>query len=328
VTNSENIKWEWSEKHTRLRFQLIVLALIFAGACSVGINKISIPGSTISFDNPPSDFVILILLGTFLSYTFISFVIRSNNERIDLGVFKSPVSSLLDEVSKIIEKSSSKSIDLDFSYLAQALREVPNNPQVELAQLEQALNSSLMQWKYLEEEDKNITAYREEILEVFDKINSALKPTLKLDQNGFGDKTQGDLTNELARSHYDFLSKWPQYSQRIKRNFRPEDIKESLQILKSVKSYLREIPVALLETEGKLKRAESIVADYKKEILSKEGMLHRFDESVVGLRQKLDQQNKQQKIEREWLGYKIPCAIALSLFIFGICHLIPMSFSR
>ena len=82
---SDGFDWEWSPKHTRLRYQLLISAIVFSSFLRFDfINSFEAPFLGIRFEGSPSKIEFLIFFLFFYVYTLVSFFVRTVNERHEL----------------------------------------------------------------------------------------------------------------------------------------------------------------------------------------------------------------------------------------------------
>ena len=77
------VDWDWSSKHTRLRYQLVISSIIFFLLAVYENSDVRFPFLLIEFDPnyEPTKPLVLLSIGLFYAFTLISFSLRTVNER-------------------------------------------------------------------------------------------------------------------------------------------------------------------------------------------------------------------------------------------------------
>lgn len=78
------LQWQWSAKHTRLRYQLVVSSLLLSTCIVYDVKEVRFPFFPIIFEaneTGPSVLMIIIMLAVFYVFTLISFWVLSVNEK-------------------------------------------------------------------------------------------------------------------------------------------------------------------------------------------------------------------------------------------------------
>lgn len=75
--------WDWSAKHSRLRFQLVTTAILFFSIKKYcpDLSSLRLPFSIINYNGNPSQQTLEICVASFFLFTLVTFLLRSYNER-------------------------------------------------------------------------------------------------------------------------------------------------------------------------------------------------------------------------------------------------------
>ena len=122
--DSKKFEWEWSPKHTRLRYQLLVSAIVVYYTCSYQLTAFTVPilFAKLEEGTGPSQCLLIVSTMSFYFFTLASFGVRSKNETKDKGIFQKRLATEIEKVTGAIEKLDANSKKL----IKNATHDLPN----------------------------------------------------------------------------------------------------------------------------------------------------------------------------------------------------------
>lgn len=98
---SDRFRSDWSGRHVRLKYQLVLVSVVFFCSMTLGIENISLPG-LIKFSNQPNDRVVKFAIFSFFCFSLAAFWFRTVNERnsvvLDTFLHEQHISTIATEV--------------------------------------------------------------------------------------------------------------------------------------------------------------------------------------------------------------------------------------
>ena len=109
---SKDHTWQWSPKHTRLRYQLLLSAIVVFYVGSYNVTEFTVPllFAKLHEDSGPSKSLLLVSTMCFYIFTLISLCIRSKNEQKQIGDYQDRLISSMSKVRSVVQSLNKQSI--------------------------------------------------------------------------------------------------------------------------------------------------------------------------------------------------------------------------
>jgi len=96
--DEKKFNWQWSGKHTRLRYQMVAASLLFATFCRFEAVNFHLPFSVATFNATPHQVEFIIGSLGFYIFTAWAFIVQSGNERHALDAKESQIIKRTDQI--------------------------------------------------------------------------------------------------------------------------------------------------------------------------------------------------------------------------------------
>lgn len=295
------LKWEWSAKHTRLRYQTFIAAIIFYYVSAFQINDFKVPliFASIEDGEGPTKPMLVVGVATFYIFSLFSFWLRSHNERKMLGVYESQVSMNIDylrnKIGRVVEKENELRQDSVYDF--------PNFSQIKskLDELELGLVENL-----------SMIYFTNSKIEQIKWINDAgISPSKRLEmfRDTMPDGYNVDKLYKLLNKHGPLnISK--EYLDGLQRYLKLTDnaVVEMRKIIEEKAS----------KSDEMLKKYYPILNEGRQSLIE---TMTSVDKSVEKLLAKESRLRKAHFVEREVFGFWLPALVSFGVFTAAICTL-------
>jgi|GEM_PF-6629122 len=329
---SEEMRWSFSPKHTRLRYQAVISALFFWAIALYGVESkgFKLPLGIITFKGQPSSTSFEIGSGLFAFFSLVTFVLNGRIERDELGESKSALyevsTDLNDKMKVLIEKIDNFDVSQNFDLVQSGVEALKTY----CKKVDETVESSKVQISRL----RTLQKERAKRFSSFYSNNPVL---IALDGN---QKLEEKQIAEILKMLSEFDSD-------TKNNFIQNILKTSQEIDEEIGIAIQSFRYVVGEEWHKvtmvLKREaggttryflsetvdnaaegiDKIFLDLSKgvdEVFTSQSRLEKLQDFIDGRRKAGGVKNIEHRIDRDWLGFHIPAIVSFGFFLCGFSH--------
>lgn len=320
MKGNDKFSWEWSSKHTRLRFQLIASATLFLAFCrfTIEAGSFKLPLSVIEFKNEPSSLEFILYSALFYLFSLTSFIVRSSNERNALDISSEKFFELGREVEKKLDALSNFSAQIgarNFDILSEKFR----NLALELKTLSKKITvgdksfekplSMLADVKTDIERSMNLVFEYERLQDIYKNPPAMAGPSTP------------SAPPEPVNVEGMKLLEWMDVVEHCYRELSRINEKATIPRIVSSES-IASIETAITDM-AKTSSSENIRVEELMHYFRQEGPLafRSLKKEIGKLNRKSERRLKYNKFDREILGYWLPVLTSFVVIIFGLSFL-------
>lgn len=283
---------EWSSRHIRLKFQMVISCLVAASYLAYGAKDLRVLGF-IELDRQPSDKTLIFLLTSFAIFSIISFVSRTVFEQKSLKPPHKTFDIEIREIEEPVMLFTTSVIDIDLFQLKVSIRELENY--VETSKLGESQSNEIE--ILLRNSIKKI--------ELAESKGSKLHASF----NNFEQEELRFFQTELAFTM--FKKSFYKVSSNLRRAY---------DLLLEVKGLVYINPsISALEAKSKVEQVEIIVKAIKEDVLI-------VFKNLKSFRKKIQKANRYRIIQNWLLSVVTPIISSILFLIFGFVKYFDISF--
>ena len=315
--DEKKFRWQWSGKHTRLRYQMVAGALLFATFCRFEAVEFHLPFSVAKFEGMPHQVEFILGSLGFYVFTTWAFIVQSGNERHALDVKESQVVKRTDQIISRLTSFTEATTNLGVRANEEMLGHLKSieeaNRSIEIG----LLDAKAMVPELTKAADK-LRQLVEENLTKFRTISGGADSIIMVD--GFDDAHR-------SRNLIEQLHKFYQSSTHKELELYLNEFTDLLSMVDSFASTtpykLEELEPSLLKTikaakgftEAEIERIETIKNSLETQSFRE---LQALEKEIRKLNTDALKRLKFNTIEREWLGFKAPLIVGVLLILTGV----------
>ena len=337
--SDESFVWEWSSKHTRLRYQLIIVAIVVCSFLRFKVDDgFSVPLFGFDFKTSPSRLEYISIFFGFYIFTLVSFFVRTQNERHELDHSSRLILGAAESVNTHLDRSIDEFLRLrqdiegiivhELREIAIAIKQVDIN----YAQFEQVFfdNSAqiLSLIKKLEDLRVGVVDTAQKILRAsnFSYTEIGSDEPITIDRSKFEKsffETGFDAMEENYLIEFEALSKKLQDTTKVKieenavsSNIASKKLSELIVLTdKAIQRWEKSLPKQLDKIENIFEKVSTG---------GHEGLVS-FKKATQSLKDEAKKRYDYNRFERELLGFWFPVCVSVGIIIFGFANMADFS---